>query len=146
MNILENSTKSLEELDLSENNIDEDFLKKITIPQRLGYLDFISLTKINLSKNYGVKPFKFLKYFSKFSKLNQISISVFKDDLKIHELNKDYLEYGYIICKCKSQGSISIDNIGWISALNINNLISNKNIESIDLAQGRFLFFLNIFF
>ena len=77
---LRHSQNTLEYLNLSSNNLDEAFIQKFTLSQRLKFNDFDKLVYIDVSMNYKIRSLDFLKYFTKYSHLNEVVVSVLKNE------------------------------------------------------------------
>ncbi len=139
--VLKKSQKTLVHLNLSENNIDEDFLQKFTLSQRLKALDFSKLQCIDLSLNYKLKSLDFLRYLTKFSNLNEIHTSILKNEtVLVSSTNQgrnpvDY--FGFKICKCSARKN-EFSNAGWFKNVCVMGLIDieKKNIDSV---TGKFM-------
>ena len=127
--LLKSSSTSLIYLNLSNNDLDEDFLKKFTLPQRLNYVNFEKLTTIDLSSNNRIQFSQNLikKYFNKFDSLNEIIITHSLNDTKNFN-NKDDV---FRICNCIHQQPIGLSNTGWISKLPIDKLYLKSNDDEI---------------
>jgi hypothetical protein len=116
--ILGNSVNSLEVLNLSNNGLDEGFIKKFTLSQRLSIGNFSKLSLIDLSNNFKLQP-NILKYFCNYKNLNEVLMSV--DKLKEFESsNDDYFR----ICSCEFN-QIEIKNDGWLKDV----IESSKNLS-----------------
>ncbi len=134
--ILKESACSLEYLNLSSNKLDENFVKKFTLTQRLGCLNFIRLFCVDLSKNYKLKSIDLNKYFNKkYESLNEIYISRLKTDEK--EVNAKNAHESFRLCECKQlDKNQSIKNSGWISSLPLEKLTSFKIKDHFNPSQG----------
>jgi len=129
--VLKKSQKTLVHLNLSENNIDEDFLQKFTLSQQC----------IDLSLNYKLKSLDFLRYLTKFSNLNEIHTSILKNEtVLVSSTNQgrnpvDY--FGFKICKCSARKN-EFSNAGWFKNVCVMGLIDieKKNIDSV---TGKFM-------
>ncbi len=125
-------------MNLSENNIDEDFLQKFTVSQRLMALNFNKLQFIDLSLNYKLKSLDFLRYLTKFPSLSEIRVSVLRDEtvfLCSTNQGRNPVDYfGFRICKCPVKNN-EFSNHGWIQGVCMNNLISQEKID-IDSVTG----------
>ena len=76
MDLLKSSSGSLEELSLSNNDLDDGFIKKFTLPQRIDLVDFNKLKRLNLSMNKRLRlEDNLFKYMVKFGGLNEIIVS-----------------------------------------------------------------------
>ena len=117
--ILENSFNSLEVLNLSNNGLDEGFIKKFTLSQRLDIKNLSEISLIDLSDNFKLQP-NCWKYFCNYKKLNEIVISV--DKLK--EFESSYQDY-FRTCSCKFK-EIEVKNDGWLKDV----IESSKNISN----------------
>ena len=133
--ILKESACSLEYLNLSKNKLDESFVKKFTLTQRLGYLNFRRLLSVDLRQNYKLKSMDMNKYFTrKYESLNEIYVSRLKMDA--NEMNALYENECFRYCKCK-QEQIALKNRGWISNLALEKLASfNEITPSFNPSQG----------
>lgn len=133
--ILKESACSLEYLNLSSNKLDENFVKKFTLTQRLGCLNFIRLFCVDLSKNYKLKSIDLNKYFNKkYESLNEIYISRLKTDEK--EVNAKNAHESFRLCECKQlDKNQSIKNSGWISSLPLEKLTSFKIKDHFNPSQ-----------
>ena len=121
LNVLANSRSKLEYLNLSNNKLDGDFLQKFTVPQRLQTTDFSELTCLDLRENYKLKSLDFLKYLTKFNKLNQVYLSVPKDET----IDKPF--YGFQQCKCNKPLKANINKAGWFEKICLDKLIAKTN-------------------
>jgi hypothetical protein len=137
---LKESSCSLEYLNLANNKLDENFIRKLTIPQRVNSLNFIKLTHLNLSHNYKLKSFQYLieKYFTRFKSLNEIYFSCLKNEQQI-SIEKDYCS-DFKLCKCLLNNNI-IENNGWISYLTFKSLLSKIAQEKTRFEMNLFLLF-----
>ncbi len=142
---LKESSCSLEYLNLANNKLDENFIRKLTIPQRVNSLNFIKLTHLNLSHNYKLKSFQYLieKYFCRFKSLNEIYFSCLKNEQQISIKEEDYCS-DFKLCKCLLNNNI-IENNGWISYLTFESLLSQEKtrFEIMNFLLISFFFFLN---
>lgn len=130
---LKESAHSLEYLNLSKNKIDETFIKKFTLPQRLNYTMLTRLKVLILSHNYKLKASSIIKHFHRYPKLNEIHLSQLKDDYHTESNTNPYK-----VCQCNTTTSdlVSITNSGWISNLKLESLISNK--MQLNSTQGKY--------
>jgi hypothetical protein len=127
--LLKSSSTSLFYINLSSNDLDEDFLKKFTLPQRLNYVNFEKLATIDLSSNFRI-PFSqnlINKYFNKFDSLNKIIITYSLND----SMNLNSKDYMYRLCNCVNEEATSLSNTGWISKLSIEKLYLKSNDDEI---------------
>ena len=129
LNLLANSQSKLEYLNLSDNNLDEEFMQKFTVPQRLLTANFLELTCLDLRANYKLKSLNFLKYLTKYSKLNQVYLSLPKDET----IDKPF--FGFQQCKCNKTLKSNIKNAGWFEKICLDKLISKTNNSE---TQGKY--------
>jgi hypothetical protein len=132
--ILRESSQTLESLNLSGNDLDGDFLKKFTLPQRLNVVNFERLKCINLSFNPNL-------YFSdeltstlkKFESLKEIILS--KTQLK--DKTKKSLDV-FCICSCDTNvvDKLHCQNLGWIEKLSIDDLIFDGTKNLLNSSAG----------
>jgi hypothetical protein len=122
--ILKNSMPSLEVLSLSNNNLDHEFVKKLTLSQRLKLSDFSSLRMVDLTGNFKLQPV-YLKYFSNYKNLSEIFLSV--DRLKEYK-SSNHDEF--CICSCGFKDFGEIINEGWLEKVIKNNLNMSYQIRS----------------
>lgn len=132
--ILKNSAEFLEYLNLSSNQLNETFIQKFTLPQRVHLIDFQKLNEINLSKNLELNSGTiFQRYFLKFKNLSKISISCSK-------ASKSDANFKFKVCSCSALELITL-NSGWISNIALDKLdskldkVKDKN-ELINSSQG----------
>ena len=142
---LKESSCSLEYLNLANNKLDENFIRKLTIPQRVNSLNFIKLTHLNLSHNYKLKSFQYLieKYFTRFKSLNEIYFSCLKNEQQQISIEKDCCS-DFKLCKCLLNNNI-IENNGWISYLTFKSLLSKIAQEKTKFEMN-FLLISSFFF
>ena len=139
--LLRTSSKELESLNISHNNLDENFVKKFSLPQRLDLINFECLKCLNLSFNPNIRVSSdFFGYFKKFGALNEIILS----KTQLVDTNKRHFN-AFCACFCNGKdialNNLHCQNTGWVSRLNMQTLISNKNEKSTSSAQG--IFYLN---
>jgi hypothetical protein len=119
---LKSSSVYLEYLNLSDNNLDENFIKKFTLPQRLGYVNFDNLSTLDLRNNKSIKVSNsILKYFTKYERLNQIFCDAEKDLQLVKSTT-----FNYKNCSCDSFNLINlkVDNKGWINRVCLDDLVT----------------------
>ena len=132
--ILQSSLSVLEDLSLSNNNLDEDFIKKFTISQRLNITDFSQLASLDLTKNYKLQT-TCLKYFCNYKNLNRILLSV--DRLKEFESS---IEDQFRVCFCK-YNEYEIKTIGWLEEVVSTNMFHQIKSTAV---KGMFIRHLKI--
>ena len=131
LEILGNSMDTLEALNLSNNCLDEEFIKMFTLSQRLNLANFSRLMSLNLTRNFKLQP-ECLKYFCNLKKLNEIFLSV--DKYKEFESSVDD-SFRICSCDCSSQeGFFDIKNDGWLkdvieSKINMSYKIQNNAVK-----------------
>jgi hypothetical protein len=138
--LLKSSSTTLAYLNLSNNDLDEDFIKKFTLPQRLNYVKFEKLNTIDLSSNVRIQFSQNLikKYFNKFDSLNEIIITHSLNDSKYFN-NKDDI---YQICNCNHEQTAGLLTTGWISKLSLEKFYLKSNDDEIKSStEGYLLFF-----
>lgn len=133
MDVLKNSAHSLRLLDLSCNDLDDGFLRKFTLPCRLNHVNMIKLEYVNLSANLRLDV-NVLKYFSKFSCLNEVMLS-----LRSRSTNSSFEQFK--LCKCPIEKR-TVLNRGWIERVNLDCLVDEN--ERVSSVEGNFLFCLII--
>jgi hypothetical protein len=134
------SMDSLEVLNLSDNSLDNGFIAKFTLPQRLDLNGFTRLVSIDLSANRKLTT-ACLNYFIKFPMLNEIILS-YKDDKLPMRCDTGTK---FKLCKCTNYSSDFqhvVENTGWIkSVIEQNNPTQSSQAGSV-LSD---LFFLSFF-
>ena len=132
--ILKSSSNTLVNLNLSSNNLDETFLKKFTLSQRLGYVNFAKMETLDLRRNPILRvEDNILKYFVKYESLNQISISASSKFDVANSFTKNVL-HAFNICTCiVGSADVNIQSQGWITKISFNDLISIE--ESVNYAR-----------
>jgi hypothetical protein len=119
--LLKKSSDSLELLDVSGNELDDEYIMKLTLPQRMGSINFKRLSILNLSNNPCLSS-KSLKYLLKFQNLNQIITSSLSD--KFSTLH-------FKLCTCLDEPLILRNNSGWLAPL-----INNKQETHYDILES----------
>jgi hypothetical protein len=119
IDLFERSLNSLEVLNLSDNSLDDEFVAKFTLPQRLNLKTFSKLTLIDLSQNRKLTS-TCLNYFYKYPKLNEVVLSF----EKAASICKNGAKFQ--LCKCASNDLYEIKNIGWIKPI----IEANKSKEN----------------
>lgn len=131
--ILQESLNTLEYLNLSNNKLDANYVKKLTLAQRLNYSNYAKLKRIDLSENFKLKSIDLIcNYFEKFPNLNEIYLSKSVDDL----INESKLTL-FKLCKCNhvNNNNLKTTNTGWIENISIEKLISSK--KCVNSSQGK---------
>jgi hypothetical protein len=143
--ILKASQSTLKDLNLSSNELDENFLKKFTLPQRLGYVNFEKLENLDLQDNPDLESFSNIKYLSKYGSLNRVVLS--RRGAPLKSAKKEDLN-GFRICSCPSEKTSrmhQLANSGWISRVNIEDLVSveeSSKHSQMSSVEGLILLFL----
>ena len=134
VDMLKASASQLESLNVSNNNLGDNFVKKFTLPQRLLLVNFAKLTRLNLSHNPDVRlHVEMVNNLKKFPLLNEIIM----DKNQLSDLNhQDF--YGLNACVCDTDlvNRLQFENSGWISKIKIQSLISNKISTCLDTTEG----------
>jgi hypothetical protein len=120
--VLKSSSDTLTHLNLSENNLNEPFVRKFTLPQRMRFVNFKKLSFLDLSLNPDLKlESNYLKYFLKFPDLNEMKISI--KDLNVQNHFEEFK-----ICKCNEQCQMTeIYNVGWITKINMKQIFDEMH-------------------
>lgn len=133
--VLESSESSLIALNLSDCNLDEDFVRALTLRQRIEQANFSNLVYLDLSLNYKlIKHWhdRILNYFSKYPHLNTIVFGVYRDDADDLANKLTPSSSLYKLCKCEVKRE-EFATKGLISKLDMDLLISNNDKQkSID--------------
>jgi hypothetical protein len=137
--ILKASQSTLNYLNLSGNDLDENFLKKFTLPQRLGYVDFAKLELVDLTDNPELRPNDgIMKYLSKYQSLNEVRLSS-KPTAKL--AGSVLYEFKLCVCPSSENNSARSKNSGWIVKINLEDLVSveeNSKNNQMSSVEGKF--------
>ena len=133
--LLASSSHSLAYLGLANNDLDDTWPQKFTLPQRLGCVDFAALACIDLSRNARCRLDRVRLvggYFAKYAALEQIITSESCIDTVDSEC--DSLLFRVCTCGSKTQ-ECTLVNSGWCANLCLRTLFDKKQEESVHFAS-----------
>ena len=128
------SSQTLESINFSGNDLDGDFLKKFTLPQRLNVVNFKRLKSINLSFNPNLNfSNELTSTLKKFESLKEIILS--KTQLK-DQTKKSFNDF--CICSCDTNviDKVHCQNLGWIEKLSVDDLIVDGPKNLLNSSEG----------
>lgn len=106
---LRSSSHVLRYLSLRSNNLNDNYIRKSTLPVRMGLVRFECLRYINLSNNKRLTS-ACLVNFDKFGSLNEVLVD-FKNTTGLMR-----------VCKCPANKSVVISSSGWMANLDLSEL------------------------
>ncbi|CAF0709790.1 unnamed protein product [Brachionus calyciflorus] len=116
--LLKNSENTLEILDLSSNNLNDNFIQKFTLKQRIGLANFSKLSILDLSNNFGIRvENNTINLLLKYANLNCILVSIVK---KVNFYDKKIF-HDFKNCTCKFKMKLDFSTKGWIKKIPLEN-------------------------
>ena len=121
------SCNTIEKLGIGANNLNDEFIRKFTLPIRLDLVVFDRLIYLDLSENPRLTH-QCLSYLNKFKSLNEVVI-----DVKPIGLNS------FEECKCLDRRKPVIKTDGWMNSIYLSCLKTNASQAIGKADRGIFL-------